>query len=168
MRHMNKKVLITAAIISGIGLTGLGLNQVMAQETDNPMQTLVQKIAQRFSLNESDVQSVFDDHRSQMHEQMQVRFEEKLNQAVADGVITQDQKQLILDKHQELQNQREADSQAWQSLNPDDRRTQMQQKHQELLEWANVNDIDLKFLMGFGFKGGHMHMMGRSNRPPEL
>jgi hypothetical protein len=78
---------------------------------------------------------------------MQSQYEERLNQAVTDGKITEDQKKLILEKHNQLQSQWDSESQ------------QRQQHREEMQTWAEQNNIDLSYL-GFGMsrngRGGMM------------
>ncbi len=140
-----------------------------AQDTEKPLPTLVQKIAQRFGLNQADVQAVFTEHRNEMLQQMQTRFEERLNQAVADGKITEAQKQKILAKHKELQQKKAESRQNWQDMTAeerqaakDDLRQAREQFRSQLDSWANENGIDLEVLHMFltrGMKFGHRGMM---------
>lgn len=64
----------------------------------------------------------------------------RLDEAVEDGEITEEQKQLIEAKQDELQDTRE-------------------QKRDELEQWAEDNDIDERHLVG-GAMGGHGHGPG--------
>jgi hypothetical protein len=65
---------------------------------------------------------------------------------VSAGDLTEEQKQLILQKHEELQAQHEARIQA------------RQQERAELEQWAADNGIDAQYLFGGlgGMKGGRM------------
>ena len=155
---MNKKILlpiITAAIMTGV-VAGTGY---VYAEDENPQNTLVQKIAQRFGLNESDVKVVFDEDRSERQAEMQARFADRLTQAVSNGEITEAQKQLILDKHEEMQSQRETEREQFQNMTAEERRSEREAHHQELETWAETNGIDIEYLFG-GFggpKGSGMH-----------
>ncbi|OGG13075.1 hypothetical protein A2773_01175 [Candidatus Gottesmanbacteria bacterium RIFCSPHIGHO2_01_FULL_39_10] len=144
-------------VLSFLGLTILGVaalgtfdKQVWAKTTNSPMTSLITEISQKFGLNQADVQSVFDEHRNQMHERMQVELLERLSELVNEGKITETQKQLLLDKHKEMVVQRESDRQNWQTKTAEERKALMQTKHQELVNWAEVNGIDLKYLFHFG------------------
>ena len=123
---MNKLLLIILAVsLLGVGL--LTSTTVLAQTTtdnQNQMSSLVSKLAEKFGLNQGEVQAVFDQERSQRHAQMETLFEQQLTQDVKDGKITEAQKQLIIAKRQELQ------------------------------AWASQNNIDLRYLRGgFGGRG---------------
>jgi hypothetical protein len=87
---------------------------------------------------------------------MLTNFEERLTQAVADGKITEEQKEKILDKHEEMQ----AKMESLKDLEPEERKAQMQTLHEELKKWAEENNIDFPFFgmkLGFGrgFKMGY-------------
>ena len=144
-------------VLSFLGLTILGVaalgtfgKQAWAKTTNTSMTSLVAEISQKFGLNQADVQSVFDIHRIQMHEQMLVELSERLSESVSEGKITEAEKQLLLDKHKEMAAQRESDRQNWQTKTIEERKALMQTKHQELINWAEVNGIDLKYLFHFG------------------
>ncbi|OGV95785.1 hypothetical protein A2W24_03925 [Microgenomates group bacterium RBG_16_45_19] len=74
----------------------------------------------------------------------QAEYEAYLDEAVTAGKLTVDQEQLILQKHTELQAQREAERQV------------RQQQRQELEAWAEANGIETQYLFGMGGEGfGH-------------
>lgn len=152
---MNYKLIIPAvAVTLGLGLT---TTNIFAQETTdatNPMSILVQKIADKFSLNQEEVQAVFDEAHQEMHTQREAQYQSRLDQLVTDGKITADQKQLILDKHQEMESASQADFEAFKDVTPEERRAQMQAHHDEMQTWAEENGIDLQYLIPMG-KGGH-------------
>jgi hypothetical protein len=116
-----------------------GSNQPAVTQTS----TLLDKIIEKFGLNKTEVEQVVNEYRGERRQQMQAQYEQRLNQAVTDGKITAEQKQLIMNKHNELQSQ-------WDSENQ-----QRQQHHEEMEAWAEENNIDLSAL-GFG--------MGRNGR----
>lgn len=146
-----KKTYIVAALALAITSAGLlGVTRIQAQEVD-PHTSLIQKIATKFGLKIEDVQGVFSEHKTEMQNQMMARFEAKLTQLVTDGKITEAQKQLIINKHKEMQT-------AMQNKTPEERKTEMKNKKAELETWAKQNGIDLQYIMGFGFKGGHMRV----------
>jgi hypothetical protein len=142
---LNKKIVVY--VVAGMALAGLsafGVRSVYAQGFVNGYPAVVQKIADKFHLNLSDVQAVFNQDRQDRESQMQTRFTGELDQAVSQGKLTAAQKQLILDKRQELQTARQADVANWKKLT------------QDLKSWAAANNIDLKYLRGPGmmFRNG--------------
>ncbi len=127
-----------------MGVTLLGTTVAYAQESgSNGNPSIIQKIAQKFGLNEADVKSVFDQNRADKKAQMETKFEARLDQLVKDGKITDAQKQLIIAKRKEISGQ-----------------TQTGRKG--LTDWATINGIDLKYLMGgMGMRGGFGRGMGK-------
>lgn len=152
-----------------MALVGAGLltsPKVFAENTpgDGPMSTLIQKLADRFGLKEDEVRQVFEEERVERQAEREKRFEEKLDQAVANGELTVDQKKLIIAKRQELEaNRPERNPGEFADMTEEERKTamegkraEMETKRSELEAWAEKNGIDMKYLMGgFGMKGGH-------------
>lgn len=156
MIRLKSRLLLTVFTLALVGLTVFGISQVQAQSQEVSYPSIIQKLAERFGLKESDVQAVFDEVRQERQSQMQARFEERLNQAVKDGKITESQKQVILAKHKELVEKRSQNKKDWQSMTPEQRRQVMQEQREELKSWASQNGIDLKYLFSwFGMKRGY-------------
>lgn len=144
-----------AVVLTAAGVGAIGVTQANAQTatTDNPMTSLVQKIAQKFNLNQSDVQAVFDQDRTDRQAQMEAKYQEQLSQYVSDGKITQTQKDLISAKHKEIQAKHQSQMQSMKNMNDADREAAMEAKKTERTElenWAKENNIDMKYLMPFG------------------
>jgi len=124
-----KKALIVSVLAAGILVAGV--TAVKADEDTSGYPPIVQRLVEKFGLNEADVKAVFDEERSARQAEMQARHEERLNQAVSDGKITEEQKQAILAK---------------------------QGEREEMKAWAESEGIDWEVLQelmgGPGFKGG--------------
>lgn len=151
--------MLSAAAISVLGAGIMTASTAFAQSTttaQDPMSSLVQKIADKFNLNKDEVQAVFDEAHKERHTQMQADFEKQLSQYVSDGKITEQQKQLILEKRKEMEADREAKKDAFKNLSDEERKSQMDQKKTELESWAKQNGIDLKYLMPHGGRGPGM------------
>lgn len=134
------------AIISALMIIGASIfltSSAFAQDSNN--QSLLGRISEKFNLKKDDVQNVAFDLRSEKLKSRQVkqrtRLEQKLENAVKDGKITEAQKSAILQKMDELQKRHEAE------------RT-------ELLNWAKQNGLE-NFGMGLGKFGLHKFGMGR-------
>ena len=84
---------------------------------------------------------------------MQAAFEDRLNQAVVGGKITQEQKEKISAKHKEMQATREQNRENWQGKTPEEHRVAMQQLHDELTSWAQQNGIDPTYFFGGQMRG---------------
>lgn len=133
---MNAKLLIPL-----LGLTALlafGAYQVKTVKADenNTYPPMVQRLAERFNLNQDEVETVFDEERQGRQQEMKERREERLDQAVSDGVITEEQKTSIVNKWQEIENEREA-------------------HRQEMQAWFEEQGIDHDALMQYGGFGPH-------------
>lgn len=145
----NKIVLpvLGAALMAG---TVLAPARMYASERGTPTSSVVQRIAQRFGLNEADVKAVFDEEKEDKHARMQARYEQRLNKYVSEGLISETQKQLILDKQDEMEADRQARIQEGQSFTPEEEHTYRQNQRQELRNWAKEQGIELKYLFPYG------------------
>ncbi len=155
---MTKKTVTTLALVTVLGLGGLGATSSFAQTTntsDNHMTSLVQKIATKFGLKQADVQAVFDEEHQAREAAMEAKVETQLSQYVSDGKITEAQKQLILQKRKELAAKHETLRATMQNLTPEERKSKMEAERAELDAWAKQNGIDTQYLMMFGGKGHH-------------
>lgn len=137
---LNQKIVAggAAAIIATLGLGGAAM---AATSTDtNPQDSLAQKIADKFHLNKSDVQTVIDQNhqdRQAKHEQM---LKDRLDQAVKDGKLTQDQETKLLAELKTLHDETKTDNQA-------DRHANRKAMHDKLDQWSKDNGIDLSKVM---------------------
>jgi hypothetical protein len=144
---MKKKALLSILTVGiAVSLITLGANTVSADDVVYP--NIISRLAQKFNLNESDVEAVFDAVHEERQDQIQSVHEERLNQAVTDGVISEDQKNALLAKHQEMFTQRQ-----------EARETH----HEEMQAWFEENGIDPEVLANYmgmgpglnhGFKAG--------------
>ncbi len=138
--------------ISVIGCTDSG--DASQSLEDYPM--VVQKLAQEFELDPEKVQDVLEEARENSTEDMKKRFEEKtaevkdaidsrfeimLEKAVEEGEITSKQKEEILAKKTEIAQNIEG----LKDLPPEERRASFQELRENIKEWAENNDLDLKF-----------------------
>jgi len=167
-----KSKIITGAIIT-ICLMATGFGIVKATSgSNNPMSGLITTIAQKFNLNESDVQTVFDGYKTQMNTEREARrtetqaqrqqeFTTRINQAVTDGKLTQTQANAILAKMTELQTQKEE----LENKTPEERRTIMKERMDTLKQWMTDNNIPQQYcpFMGFGMGKGMGGFEGRGH-----
>lgn len=161
---MNKKIILSASALAVIGAGLLSTTSTFAQsstDTTNPMSSLVQKISEKFNLDQADVQAVFDQEHQERHAQMEGKFDAKLSQYVTDGKITEAQKQLIIQKRAELKANLETNRDSMQNMTPAERHAAMESERQALQTWATENGIDIQYLMPHGPGGkGHHKMRG--------
>lgn len=147
--------MIAALAVVLAGAAVFGVTQISAQTaTPAPFETLVDKLVARFNLNKTDVQAVFAEHKTEMLAKHQVKFEERLNQAIAEEKITEAQKQLILNKHKELAEKKQSKMETFKNMTREERRVEMEKQRTELKNWAEQNGIDLSYLhFKFGMHG---------------
>lgn len=139
------------AAVAVIGLAVGGAVAVNAQIFDGEYPPIVERIAERFGLDEGEVQIFFDEVRTERHEEKKARVEERLDQAVADGVITEAQKDALVAKKAELREEKES----LRGLEPEERREAMQELRIEFKEWAEDSGINLsEFRSGFSHRYG--------------
>jgi hypothetical protein len=149
MQQKHKLLLTTAAAII-IGGTFLTTSSALAQANPSdvhPMDSLVQKLAEKFGLNQSDVQAVFDESRSEMQAERQAEVTAKLDELVAAGTITSQQKQLIVDKHTQLQTERDTNRDSFRNLSADEKKAKRDAEQADLEAWAANTGIDVQYLM---------------------
>jgi hypothetical protein len=147
----NKRLFITTGIVTlasavGVGATALADSSTASNASGEPS-GLVQKISDTFHLNKSDVQKVFDDWRTQHQQERRQQLAARLDQAVKDGKITEDQKNKILAKLDELHNQLKDNTSS-------DRRLNHHQLFEELQQWAKDNGINLGQLLPQSTRSG--------------
>lgn len=124
---MKKRIILPAVLLTGALAAGaLGFSVASAQENGS-YPPIIQKLAQRFNLNEAEVQDVFEEIRDEQMANMEADFATHLEKMVSEGKITDEQKQKILDNHNELQEKMEE----WKNLSPDERHEKMRAWHEE-------------------------------------
>jgi hypothetical protein len=160
-----RKHLVIAATAATIGITGLGAGIAHAAtssenttKTDS-MSKLVEAVASKFNLNKTEVQQVFDDQKVAIQAEHEQNIKEQVAKLVTDGKINQAQADALNAKRAELQKEREANKDTFQSLTEDERKTERNQHKTDLEAWAKENNIDTKYLRFV--MGGHGHGPGR-------
>ncbi len=150
-----KKPLLVASGVFAIGIASLGVISSASADTGNG--SLAQKIAQKFNLNQDEVESVLEEHHEQKKAEHKQDRSEKLSQAVSDGKITEEQKDKIVAKIEEFDSEREASKGKAKQMSKEERKAMMDTKRNELKEWADQNDIPeeaLHYLMPHRRHGG--------------
>lgn len=146
MSTAKKLIGVTALVLGvGIGVGILGIGKVTAVESGT-FPSIVQRLVERFNLNEGEVQAVVDEFREEKHAEMQAKLVEKLDAAVADGKLTETQKDAILAKEEEMR----AKHEELRDLEPEERREAMRELREEMRAWAEENGLKRP---GFGHRG---------------
>lgn len=155
--HMTnvQKSLITAAIIATLGTGAFGAATALAASKDSarvhePMQSLVTAITEKFHLNESEVQAVFDAQKEKQEERRGMSPKERIAEAVENGMLTQAQADAIVAKIPE----QKAFLKSLEDMEKSDRKAALEKNMTELEAWAEENDIPA-FLLKFAQPGAH-------------
>lgn len=118
---------------------------------------LPQFIAEKFGLNQSEVESAVTEyenqHRQKMQAEMQEREEERLNALVESGEITAEQKQKILEERAVLHEK--YDMENFKDLTEEQRKEQFENRQKDIEAWSESTGIDSKYLMMGPGRGGH-------------
>lgn len=135
---MKKRIIIpTTLLITLILLSTYAVRQVKAEDFYPP---IITRLAEKFDLDEKSLEEVFEQERAERYMQKRNRFAERLTNLVQEGTITEAQKQLIIDKKDELQ----ADAE-----------TRRLEHQQEMKAWAKENNINWDAIGIMGMGGRH-------------
>jgi len=133
---MNKKLLIPLVALGIVAIAGTAYSGVAsAANNEERRGEMVGQLAEKLGLDQSKVQAAMDEIRASRQADRKAEMEGNLSKAVADGVITAEQKQLLLDKMAENQ------------AEPGENRGEMR-------DWAEDNGIDMSKLKDYGFGKG--------------
>lgn len=140
------------------GILAIGAIRVLPVTAQNKSThpPIVQKLAEKFGLDEDAVMEVFEETYAERQAMALTHFEDRLNNALAEGKITESQKQAIMDKHEEVQ-ARMFDIRS-QSTSKEQMHEQMADLRNEVTQWAESEGIDIPFFgleRGFGKNMGH-------------
>ncbi len=166
MSKLTKTLLVTGGVLAVGASSLIGVGAVSAQTSSGTASgptALIQKIAQKFNLNEAEVKAVFDEEHEAREAERRQNLEDRLSQAVTDGKITEEQKTTILSKVDELDTYRDSLS----DKTDEERREAMKTKMAELKAWAEENDIPMNYLRMGGPRGGHGGGMGEMTPPAD-
>lgn len=142
-----KTLLIILTIGLIVSLSGVATSSVLADD-GNYHSPIIERLAETFGVNKEEVEAVFDAVREEHYQVMQDHRQNRLQEAVKDGVITEEQLKALEEKHREM----------WELRN---------QYHEEMEAWFEKQDIDHQSLMeymGAPHHGGEFGMNGQKGR----
>ena len=146
---------ITAASIGLASIAGVGLASANGSTTKG---SLIDKLVAQFHLNKADVQTVFDQQRSENRTARQIAETARLDQAVKDGKLTQAQEDAII-AHRASQ---QAFRASLAGMTEAQRQAAMDTHRASEAQWAKDNNIPAEFArpggMGHGRGMGWGHM----------
>ncbi len=151
-----RHILTALGITTVLATTGIGVSYAATQTSTmhQPIDNLVQTLADKFHLDTTEVQKVFDEQHQQMKQQHHQAMADRLAQAVTNGKLTQAQADQITAKQAELEAQRDQDMANFQNMTETERHTAMKQKMSDLKQWAEANSISQEYLPFSGSHGG--------------
>ncbi|MFC1710164.1 hypothetical protein ACFL0F_00695 [Patescibacteria group bacterium] len=150
-----KITLIGLAVALLATLGAVGVNSVSADDATT-FPPAIQALVDRFNLNEDEVGDVLDEVRTQRHEERHAYMGERLDGLVSEGKLTQEQKDKLLSRMEEMRENHEG----WQYEDKEERMEAARQRKEEMQSWAEAEGIDLEEVSlrsGEGFKGGFGH-----------
>jgi len=132
----------TIALSLGLAIVAGGMaytiTQAQAYGSGDRHQNMVQVLAEKLGKSETEVEDAFSGIREEHREEARLGFEGRLDEAVSNGEITEDQKKLVLEKKDELRAEFTAAGE------------QRDAHRAELEKWAEDNGIDMNLFMGLG------------------
>lgn len=156
---MDKKQLITTGVLLGaVVLTGVqGIRVANAATENDTLPPIVQRVAEKFNLNQDEVKKfVTEDraaHREEMQAERKAEFTAKLDQLVTDGKITAEQKDKIVAKHNELDAKRDPIHEN-RELSREEMQSQMQALRTEMTDFLKSIGVDENLFPQKGPRGG--------------
>ena len=145
---MNKKILIipaAAIVMGGLLFTTSQVSASSKSFADHPM---IGKIAERFGLDEGEVESFMQEQKELKQAKMQQKIIDMLDEAIANGDLTLEQKELILQKHQEMKDNQSLNKENWRDLSDEEKKVlkeSVKVKHDEMKNWLDENGISKKY-----------------------
>lgn len=138
-----KLILPIVAIVAAGGILTFSVSKVNAQ-TNTPMSGLVQMIASKFNLDQTQVQTVVDQYhqteKGNRGTEMKKNQEDRLAKLVTEGKITEAQKQAIIAEITTIRAKYSLDRSK--KLTPTERKAQMEKHQAEIKAWAQSQGID--------------------------
>lgn len=147
---ITKKIIIPIIAVAVGGATLLGTHQATVYaQTNNNHSGLAQMIAQKFGLDQNQVQLIVDQykqqHKTNLQQKMQQWEKNRLDQLVKNGKITQAQEQAILDELAVLKNKYNPAN--LKNMTPAQRKQQFQAEQADITSWAKSQGINPAYLM---------------------
>ena len=156
-------ILITSLALFSIGgIACVGeINAQISEEAGDEYPLLVERFAERFDLDPDEIMDFLNELKEERIADAEERFEGRLDELVEDEKITEDQKEAILDKKEELKTFKEE----MEDMTISEAREAIKEIHEELKDWAEENDLDLENFFpkqgahAFGLRGFNNHKL---------
>jgi len=119
--------------------------------------SLIQRLVDRFNLNQGEVEEALEEHRDQMQEERKNRQEEYLSELVSEGKLTDDQKNALIAKREEERTEREQNREEFKNMTREERQAEREAHREEMDQWFEDQGIDKTVLGGQGKGMGGRH-----------
>lgn len=143
---MKKKIFVLTLTLAVLAIAGKTV-ATPANAADTNYPPMIQKIIESFNLNQNEVENVLNQAKEETQQERQQLRTHNLDQAVEDGVLTNEQKEALENKWQE-------------------RKSEMEQHREEMSKWMEEQNIDheaLRQYMGYGGNRANFRGMGPCN-----
>jgi|GEM_PF-815575 len=151
---LQKKIVLPVIGVATVAAMLFGISQLANAQTEktNPLSGLAHAIAQKFNINQNDLQSVINQYLKQrqttMLQNVENRQKKRLDNLVKQGKITSAQEQAIIAEAAKLRNEYPLSS--FTTMNQTQRKQTFQKERNELIDWAKSQGIDPKYVLPFG------------------
>ena len=122
-----------------IGLLAAPVNAYRSNRSD-----MVGKLAERFDLDEAEVQEFFDEHHKEREAMRAALMEERLDEAVAAGTITAAQKDELMALHADMFTRKEEAS----NLSMEERKALWEEHKEQVKAWEEETGVNMRQLLG--------------------
>ena len=157
------KNLLAAVAVTTVATGGiLGISAASAHGNGENKDELVTKLAEKFNVDASEVESVFEAQHEEHQAEMEAKRAEQLQSLVDAGTITADQKTALEAKFEEMHTLRE--SLRDQDLTREQMHDKMKEARDSFETWAEDQGIDLEAIRPEGKGFGEHGPRGGMNR----
>lgn len=165
IKNTSKKYIVIPVFAIGLMavLVLANVQAVSANDSSRRKGDFAQVLAEKFNLDQSQVEQTLQEYHQGNHEANEQRrkehFEDRLEQAVNEGKLTEAQSYAILEKFEEMHNRLEELHD--QDLSEDEMHELKADIHEEMQAWAEDQGIDFEMFLRTGQKmfSGHQRMM---------
>ncbi|MBU2545022.1 hypothetical protein KKC65_01005 [Patescibacteria group bacterium] len=142
-------------LLSGLAICALLITGVVYAQVNNSNNPFIEKLAERFNLNIDEVQEFFNENKPRFGgDKPEFAGSEKgLDNLVEQGKITEDQKELIIEKHETIKETMNG----LKDLSLKEMQEKMRGLGEEMNQWAEENGIDISFMGPMGGPKKDMH-----------
>ena len=143
----DKRLVLPAAALAVVGGV-LTFGAVTQASMLTGQGSLAEKISKRFGIQQSEVEQVMQEHRQEMQQNHDAK------QLVDQGKITAAQKDALMQKHKEMQENRKDEHEKMQGMTKEERQKEHEARRSAMDAWLKEQGIDKSVLQEFGQREG--------------